>query len=149
MVDHSVFERRLRKLEQLLGDLRSLAKLDREAYLSDHISQTLAERWLQLVVECSLDIAHHVIADFGWPSPNTYREAFQVLANNGALTPELAKNMEGWAGFRNILVHLYLDIDHGVVFDTLTGELDQIEVYAQAVSEAVESELDEHELDEP
>jgi len=28
LVDHNVFERRLRKLEQLLSDLRSLAKLD-------------------------------------------------------------------------------------------------------------------------
>lgn len=94
-------------------------------------------------MECCLDLAHHVIADYGWTAPATYREAFQVLAQNDVLSPELAKSMEGWAGFRNILVHLYLDVDHGVVFDTLTEELDQIEAYAQAISEAAASELDE------
>jgi uncharacterized protein YutE (UPF0331/DUF86 family) len=139
LVDHNVFERRLRKLEELLGELRSLAKLDRETYLADSVSKTLAERWLQLLVECSLDIAHHLIADFGWPSPSTYRETFQILAEHGVLKPELAKSLEGWAGFRNVLVHLYLDIDHEVVFDILSEELDQIEAFARAVAEAAES----------
>ncbi len=136
MVDLNVFEKRLSKLEELLGDLRSLARLEREAYLADHTSRTLAERWLHLAAECAIDIAHHLIADRGWKSPQTYREAFQTLARHGVLDSALAEQMEGWAGLRNILVHLYLEIDHEILYQTLAQELDQLESYAAAVTRA-------------
>ncbi len=134
MVDRSVFERRLTKLEQLLADLRPLAAMERSAFLADRKAQSLAERWIHLAVECALDLANHLIADSGWASPETYRETFQVLAREGALRPELATQMEGWAGLRNVLVHLYLEIDHGMLFDILTEELGQLESYAAAIA---------------
>ena len=136
MVDRSVFERRLSKLEELLTKLRPLAGLAPEDYLEDEVAQSLAERWLHLAVECALDLAHHLIASRGWSSPATYRETFQVLAKEGVLPAGLAAQMEEWAGLRNVLVHLYLEIDQGLVFAALSGELDQLESYAAAVARA-------------
>ena len=136
MVDRGVFERRLAKLEELLSKLRPLAELDPEEYLADEVSQSLAERWLHLAVECALDLAHHLIASCGWPPPSTYRETFQLLAKEGALPAELAAQMEEWAGLRNVLVHLYLEIDQGLVFAALSQELDQLESYAAAIARA-------------
>ncbi len=134
MVDRNVFERRLTKLEQLIADLRPLATMERSVFLADHRAQSLAERWLHLAAECSLDLANHLIADSGWTSPGSYRETFQILARRGVLTPELASEMEGWAGLRNVLVHLYLEVDHGILFDILSGDLGQLEAYAAAVA---------------
>ena len=136
MVDRSVFEKRLSKLEELLTKLRPLAELERQEFLADDVAQSLAERWLHLAMECSLDLAHHLIASEGWPSPGTYRETFQVLAKHGVLPEELAVQMEGWAGMRNVLVHLYLEIDHGLVFEALSTELGQLEAFAAAISRA-------------
>ncbi len=136
MVDRNVFERRLSKLEELLAKLRPLARLEQDAFLADDVAQSLAERWLHLAMECALDLAHHLIASEGWPSPSTYRETFQVLAKHGVLSQELASQMEGWAGMRNVLVHLYLEIDHQLVFEALSTELGQLEAYAAAVSRA-------------
>ena len=135
MVDRNVFERRLGKLEELLAKLRPVAEIDRGEYLADDTTQSLVERWLHLAMECALDLAHHLIASNGWPSPSTYRETFQVLAKHGVLTAELAAQMEGWAGMRNVLVHLYLEIDQGLVFDALL-ELDQLESFAAAIAHA-------------
>jgi len=137
LVDRSVFDRRLEKLELLLRHLRTLTSADRAAFLDDEALQAQAERWLHLTVECAIDLANHLIADHGWKSPSTNRETFQVLAQNGVLNADLARQMEGWAGLRNILVHLYLEIDHGKLFDILTTDLPEIEAYVAAVTRFV------------
>ena len=89
-----------------------------------------------------LDLAQHLIASRGWRTPATYREAFQVLASEGVLTSELAGQMGGWAGLRNILVHLYLEVDYGKLFQILTEDLPEIESYARELSRLLRDEND-------
>ncbi|MBK8998781.1 MAG: DUF86 domain-containing protein [Myxococcales bacterium] len=136
MVDPDVFARRLAKLEELLTQLRELSRAERERFLTDRALQAQAERWLHLAAERTLDLANHLIADRGWPTPGTYREAFRTLAERGVLPPDLAKKMEAWAGLRNVLVHMYLDVDHATIHQILTHDLDELEAFARAVAGA-------------
>ena len=99
--------------------------------------QAEAERWLHLAAECSLDLAHHLIADRGWKTPSTYRETFEVLERERVLGPELARQMEAWAGLRNILVHMYLEVYHERLWVFLTEQLHQLEEYARALVVAI------------
>jgi len=140
LVDLDVFERRLARLEDLLKHLRSLAGIERRTFLADDGLKAQAERWLHLAAECCLDLANHLIADRGWKTPTTYREAFQVLVREGVLGGGLAGQMEGWAGLRNVLVHLYLEVDHEILFSILTGDLDQLAAFATAMSRAARTD---------
>ena len=133
MVDPEVFDRRLAKLEELLRDLRVLAATERDAYFASRGLRAQAERWLQLAAECALDLAHHLIADRGWKTPSTYREAFEILRAEGILDAALAEQMQQWAGLRNVLAHLYLSVDHRRLYEILRGELDQLDRYAAAL----------------
>ncbi len=137
MVDRDTFDRRLGRLEQLLRDLRGLRNAARQQFLVDRGIQAKAERWLQLAGETCVDLATQLIAEHGWRSPTTYREAFQVLAEEGVLTQELASEMEGWASLRNVLVHLYLEVDHERLYEILHEELDGLADYAAAVAAAL------------
>ncbi len=134
MVDREVFDRRLARLEELLRRLRDLIQVDRDEFLHNEGIQAQAERWTQLAAECTLDLANHVIADRGWKTPETNREAFQILAREGALDDELASLMTGWAGLRNILVHLYLEVDHERLYEILQQDLDQLEAFARQLT---------------
>ncbi len=136
MVDAEIFQRRLAKLETLLADLRSLATTPRDEYLADRARQAEAERWLHLAAECVLDLAHHLIADRGWRASSSYRDAIRVLREEGVVDEPLASELEQWAGLRNVLVHLYLDVDHAIIFDILHNDLDQLQHFAEAVSRA-------------
>jgi uncharacterized protein YutE (UPF0331/DUF86 family) len=128
---------RLGKLEELLRDLRSFAATDRATFLADRGLQAMAERWLQLAAECALDLSHHLIAERGWKTPGSYRETFEILRAEGVLDAALAEQTQGWAGLRNVLTHVYLDVDHARLYEVLSGELDQIAAYATALHEAV------------
>jgi len=81
-----------------------------------------------------------LIAERGWKTPTTYRETFEILRAERVLDAELAGQMQGWAGLRNILTHLYLDVDHVRLYEILTSELGQLESYAAALSRFLRSE---------
>jgi uncharacterized protein YutE (UPF0331/DUF86 family) len=136
LVDREVFAARLARLERLLADLRGLATVDEARFLADRGLQAQAERWLHLTAECLLDMGHHLIADRGWPTPASYREVFATLGRQGVLAPELAARLEPWAGLRNVIVHLYLEIDHRILHAVLRDDLDDVEAAARALAAA-------------
>jgi uncharacterized protein YutE (UPF0331/DUF86 family) len=138
LVDRDVFDRRLAKLEELLRDLRRLRQLALDDFLSDRGLQAQAERWLQLAAECCSELAHHLIADRGWRTPDSYKEAFRVLQAEGVLGGELAAAMQGWSGLRNVLVHLYLDVDPAILHRVLQTDLDDLESFARAMIRAAD-----------
>lgn len=142
MVDRATLDRRLAKLEELVRRLAKLAVVDRAAFLRDEGLQAQAERWLHLAGECALDLAHHLIAERGWKTPATYREAFEILGQEQVISETLAGQMANWAALRNVLVHLYLDVDHEILREILTRDLDQLRQYAAAIDQAARADED-------
>lgn len=140
MVDREVFDRRLARLETVLRNLRGLAGVERERYLHDPGLQAQAERWSYVAAECCLDLAHHLISDRGWKTPSTYREAFMVLEQQGVLGRDLSSAMQGWAGLRNVLAHMYLDVDHARLHEILVTDLDELAAYAASIARSVRAE---------
>ena len=131
MVDREIFSRRLEALHVYLGRLKAFRGADQQEFLREPALHDLAERYLHLAVEACLDLANHWIADRALPTPDTNRDSFTVLERAGDLEPELAERMRGWAGFRNILVHEYLEIDHAIAFRALRDELGDLEAFAR------------------
>lgn len=130
MVSAEILRRRIGTLLSHLDRLERFRQVPRADFVADPDVHHLAERYLHLAVECVLDIAHHLIADLGLESPETYRDAFTVLARHGALDTELGTRLQAWAGFRNILVHAYLTIDHGMAWDAIEQDLGDLRQFA-------------------
>ena len=130
MVDRDALSSRLDALESYLAELRSFERYSREEFVREPALHHLAERFLHLSCECVLDIAHHVIAEQGYRQATTYKDAMTVLSEEGLIDAALGERLKGWMGFRNVLVHFYLDIDHGRSYDALrdTGDLESFAV---------------------
>ena len=129
MVDQHVLISRLNALEEYLAELRAFARSSREDFLRDPHRHHLAERFLHLACECVLDVAQHVISDLGYRQPKDYKDSMEVLREEGVLDDDLAERLKGWMGFRNVLVHLYLEIDHNRAYDTISNELGDLEEF--------------------
>lgn len=69
--------------------------------------------------------------------PDSYREGVIVLGRLGVLSEEFAERIAGMAGFRNILVHDYLDVDLGIVKQLLDERLDDFRKFGQQVQDHV------------
>ena len=69
------------------------------------------ERLAQLIAQSILDFAAVLASREEGVKPSTYRELAAWLARRLNLDSELAEFLRGLAGFRNILVHMYAEID--------------------------------------
>jgi uncharacterized protein YutE (UPF0331/DUF86 family) len=119
VVDKEKVEQRLMKLEQAVRKLRGIGMQSWEEYSSNEALRDRAERNLQVAAQACIDIANHIIADSGYRTPQGYAESFNVLLEEGIIPIELADKMKMVAGFRNILVHDYLEIDNKIVYQSL------------------------------
>lgn len=131
MVDQEIFSRRLEALRGYLGKLRAFRDAGEDEFVGEPALHDLAERYLHLAIEACLDLANHWIADRGFRTPDANRDTFTVLEEAGELPGELAERLRGWAGFRNILVHEYLAIDHGIAYRAIRDELGDLEALAR------------------
>lgn len=130
---------------------RHLAAL-REALevLSEHTDTTIQEldtkpeeRWtvergLHLCAQNSLDIATHIAASLG-RDVSDYARAIDELARLGILPHEFAEKFRGVAGFRNVLVHGYLDVDLERLHQMLKNRLEDFEVFASHIEAYVKA----------
>ena len=135
VVDAQILRRRIDALLRYLALLRPFAAVERALFAADAPQHHLAERYLHLAAECAIDIANHLISDAGFEAPDTYRAAFEILARHGVVSADLAARLQRWAGFRNILVHAYLDVDHGLAHDAITRDLRDLEELAAVAAE--------------
>jgi uncharacterized protein YutE (UPF0331/DUF86 family) len=80
---------------------------------------------LELAAQCAIDAALDLISRRGLGVPQTYREAFTVLTTAGVIDAQLAKELQSWAGLRNVLVHMYtkLDLDRVYAAISMTAPL--------------------------
>jgi uncharacterized protein YutE (UPF0331/DUF86 family) len=52
---------------------------------------------------------------------------------------DLSERLKRWMGFRNVLVHLYLEIDHGRVYDAIQEDLGDLEDFAAIIARLLRS----------
>ncbi len=119
MVDRATVESRAARVERLLERLSRIEAAGRDAFLSDEAVQLEGERALQVSIQACIDSGAHLVAAWGLGAPEDYGDVFERLARNGGLARELADTLRQAAGQRNLLVHLYLDIDSELVWESI------------------------------
>jgi len=61
----------------------------------------------------------------------------EVLAEEGVIDKDLAERLKEWMGFRNVLVHLYLEIDHGRSYRAIQEDLGDLERFASNMARLI------------
>jgi len=131
VTDAELVAKKLAFIETCVRELRTLARPERIA--EDLREQRFVEHTLQLAIQAALDVASHVVSDERLGEPDTNRDVFRLLERGGFLTPELGERLERMAGFRNIVVHLYQEVDLGIVRDVVENHLGDLLEFAAAV----------------
>ena len=130
-MDRELIAKRLAFIETCLRELRTNARL--EVLETDLREQRYIEHTLQLAIQAALDVASHVVSEDRLGEPRTNRELFELLARHQALEVDLGKRLSAMAGFRNVLVHGYTDVDLGIVRDVVLNRLVDLDDFVTAV----------------
>ncbi|MBC7225809.1 MAG: DUF86 domain-containing protein [Thermoflexales bacterium] len=127
MIRAEVIRRRLNKLDEYLSILRSIQRYQWDEFIQDPEHYGSAERFLQLAIEAVNDIGSHIIAALDLGTVNWYSDIPAILGEKGYVSPALQERWIRMIGFRNALVHDYLDIDRRIVYEALQGSLEDLE----------------------
>jgi uncharacterized protein YutE (UPF0331/DUF86 family) len=129
MVDREKIAGLIRHLRQYTTHLQEIVAQDRQTFLDDPKSIGSARYYLQVSIETCIGIANHIIATERLRAPQDYRDTFAVLNEAGILPDDFTRTMQDLAGLRNLLVHLYWDVDDEMVYDGIRSELGDFETF--------------------
>jgi uncharacterized protein YutE (UPF0331/DUF86 family) len=133
VIKHSSIVDRLKELDAVLQQLRPFAGIQPETLQASISQRWIIERGLIAAASLILDIADHVlVGHFGFYA-NSYEESLQGLREKGVISAELFSQIKGLGGFRNVLVHMYQEIDPALVAESLHKGLTAFPEFAQEI----------------
>jgi uncharacterized protein YutE (UPF0331/DUF86 family) len=104
----------LRKLlgcRDRIARVRAALPAEPRAILADERLEAFISFNLFLLLQDSIDLAAHLIAEQGLGVPDSHRGAFEILAAKGFLSRDIAEGMGAMASLRNRIAHAYGDLD--------------------------------------
>jgi uncharacterized protein YutE (UPF0331/DUF86 family) len=125
-------EKIARKIKNMQGYVDFLRKQPsgEEELLNDYLLKSAIERNLQLALESALDIGEVVISSENLGKPEDYQSIIIILGKAGIIPEKFALRFREAAKLRNVLVHMYSEVDPSVISQILEKNLDDFDEYA-------------------
>lgn len=101
----------LRELDESLKDWQRYQSFSLEELKKDRDKRNMALHAMLVSIQVAIDVATSLISKESLRKPITYKETFEILGQEGLIPYELARELSGLAGFRNVLVHIYWQLD--------------------------------------
>ncbi|PZS13583.1 MAG: hypothetical protein DLM60_20550 [Pseudonocardiales bacterium] len=133
-LDPAMVTQRLQEIQLLLADLADLGTVDAERLRRERPTRHIVERVLSQIVELAGSINIHIVTSVLGRSPESYAASFDDVARAGVLEWEFAASLRPSAGMRNVLVHDYLEVDHGQVSAAIPLAQERYSEYVRTVA---------------
>ncbi|WP_340819808.1 DUF86 domain-containing protein [Methanolobus sp. WCC4] len=126
----------LRKLDFMQRCVSYLKSVDAGSNELEHNYElrSAVERNFQLAIESAIDIGEMIISKEGFERPEVYRSVFLILGKNGVIPQEFAEEFAQAAGFRNVLVHMYEEVDIDIMHMFLDERLEDFDEFGSYVA---------------
>ncbi|MFO8133510.1 MAG: DUF86 domain-containing protein [Thermoplasmatota archaeon] len=140
MIDEERILDHLNELEASLRDWKRYKAFPVEKLKTDRDTRNMVLHAMLVAIQSSIDVANHLIAEKNLRKPSTYREAFEILAEENVISVELADELAELAGFRNMLVHIYWRLDMDVIHEILQHDHRHLEAFSSQVKKMLASD---------
>ncbi len=133
--------RRLRQTTELLRQQMSYRDLfvdmDRATYATDVKTRLAAERWVENLVNASIDAAKVLVAAHDIRVRQTYRDTLEALGRVPGFDFETADKLGQCARLRNVLAHEYLDVKYDQIREFLDSAHETFERFIDFLSSEI------------
>ena len=94
MVSKEKIFQKFNLMDEYLNILKDIAKKPVDTFLKDKILIGSAKYYLQVSIECCLDVANHIIASERLRVPKDYADSFKVVQEEGLISGKLGKRLQ-------------------------------------------------------
>lgn len=138
MDEEEKISRKLRFMKKYVDFLREYKSKSVEELEKDDLLKAAIERNFQLAIESALDIGEVIISERDFEKPEEYRDIMLILRKHEILPEEFAERFSRAAGFRNILVHMYEEVDARKLNEYLQNNLEDFSEFARFIARYLE-----------
>jgi len=137
-IEKTLIITKLSKLRQYQTYLKELQASTIEDFTSDFKISGAAERYLQVAIECIVDIGNEIISSLQLRRPERYRDIPYILAEAKIIPKTFVETIASMIGFRNLLVHDYASINLNLVYEFLQTRLSDFENFTKYIAKWLE-----------
>ena len=115
------------EISHMVEELERKLTLKDSDILSEYDTLSSLKFSLLRAVQASIDACMLITSSRRFKPPSSYRECFLNLYNEGLVDKSLAEKLSKMAGFRNLLIHKYWDVDDKRILQILrSGALEDL-----------------------
>lgn len=140
MVDPGRIRALLDRLVEETANLRRLAALSNAELLADPDRMAAVKYRLLVAIETCIDVGEHIVSSEGLRAPESFADTFAVVAEAGYLPIDAVETLQDMARFRNLLVHVYEEVDDHRVVQILHTRLDDLDGFRSEIARRVVDE---------
>lgn len=133
-IEKSLITSKLSKLREYQRFLKELQTTSLDDFVSDFKIRGAVERYLQVSIECVVDIGNEIISSLQLQRPERYRDIPYILAKAKIIPKTFAETVASMISFRNLLVHDYASINQNLVYEFLQTKLPDFETFTKHIT---------------
>jgi len=133
--------RKIRNMKKYVDFLKSYKSIPMGRLEEDYALKSAIERNFQLAIESALDIGEVIISTESYEKPEDYRSVILILGRHGILPHDFAERFARAVGLRNILVHMYEEVDIEKLYDYLQNNLIDFDEYSKYIAGYLEEKV--------
>jgi uncharacterized protein YutE (UPF0331/DUF86 family) len=127
--DRAVIQARITTIETNLDRLALIPQATFDEFVADFRNIEATKHLLQTAIEAMIDICSHAVSRLRLQVPGNGVQLVQVLADAGWLPMERVLTYARMIRFRNLIVHLYAEVDDSYLYDILRNRLDDFRLF--------------------
>ena len=125
----------LRLLNAYLAHLQTAQALDPQTVEPFGTQDAAVQRWLQLAVQCCIDLGDSLLGRLGQPEPPRSRDIFPALVRIGVIDSSLAQPLEQLTDYRNALAHGYTELSPTETWNRVRQGLPTLAEFARRMAQ--------------
>ena len=140
-VDKGLLRSRLTEALEHTATLKEeILSKPKEQVVTSRLYRSSMERCMHIAIEAILDVCRHIVSAKKLGMPETYKDLVKLLRDSHTLSNDLAERIEKLVGLRNILIHRYMLIDRGKLYDEAESLIKTTQDFMNAIESLIEKE---------
>ena len=134
MVNRDIIVAKMAHIQKNLIRLKEKQGVAAGDFLKDKDIQDIVLLNLQAAIQGCMDIAGHIVSDNNWGVPGSMAGLFDILCEKKAISDGTRKVMRSMVGFRNLIVHEYVELDMRKVYEIFNEKLSDFNGFLKEIS---------------
>lgn len=107
------------KLQDVISQLHEYSRVSQKEFIANVQVHDAAMFNLTVAIEIITDVGNHLLSEIFQKSGEDYQDILRLIGEVGIVPKKIAQANVSMAGFRNVIIHEYADIDLRKVYQNL------------------------------